>query len=163
LNADKLILKKPMKNPSIVKVDAYKVFKPELSPKQMLEAGVFGGNYFKNDIKEFPESWFKKAKIDINKFDIELNYFKIKAGLSKEHWLSKGWIFDEDPLGWFQWYCRFTLGRRVKEMDQIQIMRWFNFGPRHIGAIKKNCEKKEYDCRRKQRQALLQWAYNPFF
>ena len=143
-------------------LDFYKIFKPQLTPKKMLELGVFGGSYFGTNIKEFPKSWFQNAKIS-KTFDININRFKIKAGLSREHWLEKGWIFKEDPLGWFQWYCRFTLGRRIKEMDQIQIMRWFNFGPRHIGAIKKNCMKKEYDCRSKQRQALLQWAYNPFF
>ena len=69
----------------------------------------------------------------------------------------------EDPRGWFQWYCRYAIGRRISEIDIIQINRWKAYGPRHIGGIKKNCPKKFFNCRKKQRQALLQWAYNPFF
>jgi len=142
--------------------DFYKIFKPELTPKRMMELGVFGGAYFGLDIKEYPKSWFKNVKLS-KTFDVNLNRFRVVSGLSREHWIEKGWIFKEDPLGWFQWYCRFSLGRRVEDMDQIQIMRWYNFGPRHIGAIKKNCKKHDLACRAKQRQALLQWAYDPFF
>ena len=136
-------------------------FSPELSPKEMLELGVFGGWYFGNDIDEYPKSWFKKAKKSENGFDVELNYFKIKSGQSRLEWQSKGWIFPEDPLGWFQWYCRYTNGRRVKGMDEVQIQRWLNF-TRHVKAIIKNCEKNDLTCRRRQRQAILQWAYDPF-
>ena len=117
------------------------LFKPGLTPKEMLEAGVFGGHYFKGDISEYPKNWFKKAKINDDYFDVNLNYFKVKAGLSMEEWMAKGWIFPEDPLGWFQWYCRYTIGRRNSKMDKIQIQRWKNFGPRHIGGIKKIVEK----------------------
>tara|TARA_B100001750_G_scaffold216337_1_gene200901 strand:+ start:513 stop:956 length:444 start_codon:yes stop_codon:yes gene_type:complete len=140
----------------------YEVFRPELTPKQMLEYGVFGGSYLGDTINEYPKSWFKNAKIS-RYFDVTLNYFKIKAGLSWKEWNRKGWILKEDPKGWFQWYCRYAVGRRIPEIDKIQIGRWRAFGPRHIGAIKKNCRKKHFSCRRKQRQALLQWAYNPFF
>ena len=150
-------------NTASVKIDVYKVFKPALTPKEMLEAGVFGGYYFKGDTEEYPRTWFKKAKTNNDKFDVSLNYFKVRAGLPMSYWMSKGWIFKEDPLGWFQWYCRFFLGRRIEDMDQIQIMRWYNFGPRHIGALEKNCKKNDFTCRVKQRQALLQWAYDPFF
>ena len=91
--------------------DIYKLFKPQLTPKEMLEHGVFGVSYFKDkEMKEFPKSWFKKAKLSKN-FDVELNRFKIKSGLPREEWIKKGWIFKEDPLGWFQWYCRYTNGR----------------------------------------------------
>ena len=138
-------------------------FSPELSPKEMLELGVFGGWYFGNDIDEYPKSWFKKAKKSENGFDMELNYFKIKSGQSRLEWQSKGWIFPEDPLGWFQWYCRFKKGRRIPTIDKIQIKRWKAFGDRHAPAVKKNCEEGDLQCRRRQRQALLQWAYSPFF
>jgi len=151
----KKIIRKKIDN-----LDFYKLFKPELTPKQMLELGVFGGSYFGKNIKEFPKSWFKKAKISKN-FDINLNRFKVKSGLSREHWIKKGWIFKEDPLGWFQWYCRFSMGRRLPSIDEIQIKRWKNFR-RHLFAIQKNCEKNNLFCRKKQRQAILQWAYNPF-
>ena len=143
------------------KEQIYKLFKPQLTPKKMLELGVFGGSYFnKEQIKEFPKSWFKNAKLS-KSFDVNLNRFRIKSGLSRKHWIDKGWIFKEDPLGWFQWYCRFSMGRRITNIDVIQIKRWKNF-TRHVIAIKKNCEPADLNCRKRQRQAILQWAYNPF-
>jgi len=140
--------------------DFYKLFKPQLTPKKMLELGVFGGSYFSSRIKEYPKSWFKNAKTSA-KFEVNLNRFRVKSGMSKKQWLEKGWIFKEDPLGWFQWYCRFSIGRRIPHIDEIQIKRWKNF-KRHVIAIKKNCESADINCRRRQRQAILQWAYNPF-
>ena len=143
------------------KEQIYKLFKPQLTPKEMLGLGVFGGSYFnKKQIKEFPKSWFQKAKLS-ETFDVKLNRFKVKSGLSRQEWIKKGWIFKEDPLGWFQWYCRFANGRRVPRIDEIQIKRWKAF-KRHVTAIKKNCEQGDIHCRRKQRQAILQWAYNPY-
>ena len=143
------------------KEEIYKLFEPQLTPKEMLSLGVFGGSYFnKKQIKEFPKSWFKNAKISKN-FDVNLNRFRVKSGLTRKHWIEKGWIFKEDPLGWFQWYCRFCNGRRLKRIDEIQIKRWKNFR-RHVLAIKKNCEIGDLGCRRRQRQAILQWAYDPF-
>ena len=142
------------------KNDFYKLFKPQLTPKKMLELGVFGGAYFGLNVKEYPKSWFINAKITKN-FDVSLNRFKAKSGLSRKEWQEKGWIFKQDPLGWFQWYCRFSNGRRIPHIDEIQIKRWKNFN-RHVAAIKKNCELIDLNCRRKQRQAILQWAYNPF-
>ena len=140
--------------------DFYKLFKPNLTPKKMLELGVFGGSYFGYKIKEYPKSWFQNSKISKN-FDVNLNRFKVKSGLSRKEWIEKGWIFKEDPLGWFQWYCRFSVGRRIAHVDEIQIKRWKNFN-RHVMAIKKNCEPGDLGCRRRQRQAILQWSYNPF-
>ena len=140
--------------------DIYKIFKPELTPKRMLEMGVFGGSYFGNNIKEYPKNWFANVKLSKN-FDVNLNRFRVKSGLSRKHWIEKGWIFKEDTLGWFQWYCRFCNGRRITRIDEIQIKRWKNFR-RHVLAIKKNCEIGDLGCRRRQRQAILQWAYNPF-
>ena len=140
--------------------DFYKLFKPQLTPQKMLELGVFGGSYFGLRVKEYPKSWFKNAKISA-KFRINLNRFGVKSGMSKKQWLEKDWIFKEDPLGWFQWYCRFSTGRRIPHIDEIQIKRWKNFR-RHVIAIKKNCESADMNCRRRQRQAILQWAYNPF-
>ena len=139
----------------------YKLFKPQLTPKKMLELGVFGGAYFGKNTKEFPKNWFKKAKLS-KTFNVSMNRFKIVAGLSRKEWMDKGWIFKEDPLGWFQWYCRFKMGRRITHIDRIQIKRWKAFGDRHIPAIKKNCDEGDIQCRRRQRQAVLQWAYDPF-
>ena len=150
-----------MKNLKKIKnEDFYKLFKPQLTPKKMLELGVFGGSYFGLKIKEYPKQWFKNAKISKD-FDVSLNRFRVKSGLSRKHWREKGWIFKQDPLGWFQWYCRFSLGRRIAHIDEIQIKRWKNF-KRHVTAIEKNCERGDLGCRKRQRQAILQWAYNPF-
>ena len=141
--------------------DIKKIFKPELSPKEMLELGVFGGSYFADSsIKEYPKAWFAKAKLS-DTFNVKLNRFQVRAGLTRKEWQDKGWIFKEDPLGWFQWYCRFTNGRRITHIDEIQIKRWKNF-KRHVMAIEKNCEKGDLGCRKRQRQAILQWAYDPF-
>ena len=137
-------------------------FAPQLLPQEMLEMGVFGGWYFEGKHEEFPREWFQQAKISSNGFDVSLNYFDVAAGQSRQQWLLNGWITPEDPLGWFQWYCRYTLGRRLDGVDQFQIKRWRQFGPRHVGAIRKNCEPHDVSCRRRQRQALLQWAYDPF-
>ena len=137
-----------------------KLFKPQLTPKKMLGLGVFGGAYFGEKIKEYPKSWFQNAKLS-KIFDVNKNRFGIAAGLSRKEWLDKGWIFREDPLGWFQWYCRFVNGRRIPRIDKIQIKRWKAF-KRHVSAIKKNCEPGNTHCRKKQRQAILQWAYDPF-
>ena len=137
-------------------------FSPQLTPQEMLELGVFGGFYFQVT-SEFPKAWFDNAKISFDGFKVDLNYFKIESGQSLQVWQNKGWITPEDPLGWFQWYCRYFMGRRIDKVDNFQIKRWKAFGPRHIGGIKKNCEEGDIWCRARQRQALLQWAYDPFF
>ena len=139
-----------------------KEFCPQLTPQEMLELGVFGGWYFKGDTKEYPKAWFKKAKLSTDGFDEKLNYFEVKSGQTMAIWKKKGWITPEDPLGWFQWYCRYFLGRRIPGVDEFQIKRWKAFGPRHIGGITSNCEKGDIFCRPRQRQALLQWSYDPF-
>lgn len=134
-------------------------FSPELTPKEMLNLGVFGGKYLTDCQDEFPEEWFTHAKLSPLKKDISLNYFLVDASQPLSQWIQKGWIHPQDPRGWFQWYCRYYMGRRTEDEDMRQIKRWFGFR-RHIGAIKKNCEKYEYSCRPKQRQALLHWAYD---
>ena len=137
-------------------------FKPELTPKEMLELGVFEGHYLTDCQSEFPKDWFLKAKIDTKKPDISLNYFKIKSRQSLQEWQRKGWISPPDPRGWFQWYCRYFMGRRIAEIDRVQIARWHAF-KRHKAQVLKNCPPGKFECRARQRQALLQWSYNPFF
>lgn len=136
-------------------------FKPELSPSNMLELGVFGGRYMTDCKNEFPRTWFAKAKLYSGNSpdgDSDLNYFKVSASQSLSVWKMKGWIHPQDPRGWFQWYCRYYLGRRSDD-DLRQIKRWKAM-TRHIAQIKKNCMPGDLTCHRKQRQALLHWAYD---
>jgi hypothetical protein len=133
-------------------------FKPELTPKQMLKMGIFGGKYMTDCKDEFPKSWFKKAKLNSKRHDPELNYFNINASKPLSYWKKKGWINKDDPRGWFQWYCRYYQGRRHKD-DKRQIKRWKAM-KRHVAQIKKNCKRKDLTCRKRQRQALLHWAYD---
>lgn len=136
-------------------------FKPDLTPKQMLALGVFGGVYMRDCKKEFPASWFTKAKFapeKTKKHLAEINFFKTNASQSLKIWKKKGWIYREDPRGWFQWYCRYYMGRRIPDEDKRQIQRWKNM-KRHIIWLKNAC-KKDKQCRPRQRQALLHWAYD---
>ena len=137
-------------------------FKPELTPEQMLALGVFEGHYLNDCQDEFPKEWFENAKLDLQKPNIECNCFKIKSRQPLSVWQQKGWIVGPDVRGWFQWYCRYYMGRRIEDVDDIQIKRWKAF-IRHKAQIEHHCQMLDFDCRRKQRQALLQWAYNPFF
>lgn len=134
-------------------------FQPELTPKEMLELGVFGGKYMTDCKGEFPKEWFKNAKLSPLKKDISLNYFKVDASMPLQYWRKKGWIYHEDPRGWFQWYCRYYMGRRIPPEDERQIKRWKAI-QRHIVAIEKNCNPMDLECRKKQRQAVLHWAYD---
>lgn len=137
-------------------------FMPELSPKQMLELGVFEGHYLNDCLNEFPPQWFENAKLSFAKPDISMNCFGLKARMSLAQWQERGWIIEPDPRGWFQWYCRYYFGRRIENIDCLQIKRWRAFR-RHRAQIMHNCLAYDLDCRKRQRQALLQWAYNPFF
>jgi hypothetical protein len=134
-------------------------FKPELTPAEMLELGVFGGAYFKEAWGEFPAAWFGNARLSDGDPNPTLNYFNILASQPYEVWVAKGWIHPDDPRGWFQWYCRYYLGRRSPKEDQHQIGRWRAMR-RHIAQIKKHCTPGDALCRPRQRQALLQWAYD---
>ena len=134
-------------------------FKPELTPKGMLELGVFGGKYLTDCRDEFPADWFEHAQLSPEKPDPSINYFGVRASQPLSVWRSKGWIHPDDPRGWFQWYCRYYMGRRLQEEDARQIKRWRNMR-RHIAQIRKNCVPGNPLCRPKQRQALLHWAYD---
>lgn len=134
-------------------------FMPQLSPKEMLELGVFGGKYLTDCVAEFPREWFQNAKLSPKFKDISVNFYEVDASQPLEVWREKGWIHPDDPRGWFQWYCRYYMGRRLPTEDLRQIKRWKAFR-RHAGAIKKYCEPFDWTCRKKQRQALLHWAYD---
>jgi hypothetical protein len=133
-------------------------FKPELTPAEMLALGIFGGKYMTDCRREFPESWFTRAKLSPKERDPSLNCFGVDASQKLSEWKRKGWIHKDDPRGWFQWYCRYYLGRRMED-DARQIKRWRAIR-RHIRQIEKNCDPGDVFCRPRQRQALLHWAYD---
>ena len=134
-----------------------KDFKTEVSPQTLLSLGVFGGKYMTDCKKEFPKNWFTKAKLNSKFHEAKLNFFNVNASQPLSVWKKKGWIFKEDPRGWFQWYCRYFMGRRIPKIDDFQIKRWRSI-KRHIAQVKKNCKKQDFNCRPKQRQAILHWA-----
>src|SRR5690348_16704886 len=134
-------------------------FKPDLKPAEMLQLGVFCGKYMTDCRKEFPASWFKHAKLAKKQRDCSLNFFGVDASQPLSVWKKKGWIHEDDPRGWFQWYCRYHMGRRMPDEDQRQIGRWKAMR-RHIRQIQRNCEPGDRGCRPRQRQALLHWAYD---
>ena len=133
-------------------------FEPQLTPAQMLRLGVFGGKYLNDCREEFPASWFAKAKLSPERKNARLNLFGVNASQPLAVWRRNGWIRPQDPRGWFQWYCRYFIGRRSSD-DARQIRRWRAIA-RHAVAIRKNCEPRDLECRRRQRQALLHWAYD---
>lgn len=135
-------------------------FKPHFTPKEMLELGVFEGKYCNDCKNELPADWFKKAKTS-DTADPSLNYFGVKSRQPLRVWREKGWIIGPDPRGWFQWYCRYWLGRRLPEIDRVQIKRWRAFA-RHAAQVRIHCPKHCLTCRPRQRQGLLQWSYDPF-
>jgi hypothetical protein len=134
-------------------------FHPELTPKQMLALGVFGGKYMTDCRDEFPASWFARARLSPDRRDPSLNYFGIDASQPLSVWRRKGWIHPDDPRGWFQWYCRYYIGRRMPHEDRRQIARWKAMR-RHVAQIRRHCEPGDLLCRKRQRQALLHWAYD---
>jgi hypothetical protein len=162
-------------------------FKPALSPAEMLFMGVFEGKYLNDCTDEFPQEWFLNAgaagRLSPDKRDMGVNYFGVDSRQPLSVWRENGWApsargkrggrdskgrdiladreRNPDERGWFQWYCRYWMGRRLPELDSVQIGRWRSFA-RHAGAIRHGCSRGALTCRRRERQALLQWAYNPF-
>ncbi|MDE1975469.1 MAG: hypothetical protein KGI49_03105 [Patescibacteria group bacterium] len=149
-------------------------FRPGLTPKEMLRLGVFGGVYMRDCKKEFPADWWKGAKLAPDGSDkriARLNYFGENASQPLSVWQKKGWIDPRDPRGWFEWYCRYYMGRRIngpsqapagrngESEDERQIRRWKAIG-RHIAQLQKHCRRGDFSCRPRQRQAILHWAYD---
>ena len=134
-------------------------FEPQLTPAEMLRLGVFGGKYMTDCRKEFPASWFAKAKLSPKGRDPELNYFHVDASQPLSEWRRKGWIHREDPRGWFQWYCRYYWagGWPTRTSGRSSAG---GLPPPHRARSRKNCEPGDPFCRPRQRQALLQWAYD---
>jgi len=160
-------------------------FKPVLTPGEILFMGAFEGKYLNDCYDEFPSEWYMMAigagKLSPEKRDVSVNYFGVDSRQPLSVWKENGWAprrggrsagkksrdiladaeLNPDERGWFQWYCRYWMGRRMPELDNVQIGRWRSFA-RHAGAVKKGCKAGDLSCRARERQALLQWAYDPF-
>jgi len=132
---------------------------PELTPGEMLRLGVFDEKYMTDCKKEFPALWFRKAKRSPRHHDPTINYLGVDASRPLSEWRKNDWIHPDDPRAWFQWYCRYYLGRRLIREDARQIKRW-KMICRHLAQIKKHCQKGNLNCHKRQRQALLHWAYD---
>jgi hypothetical protein len=150
-------------------------FTPTYSPIEMIELGVFGGNYFGNievnkDWKDYVPTQFIEdcrpehiAKLTNSIYDISTNKYKVSCGMNYQDWLDSGWIREQDPYGWFNWYINFYYGRRSSD-DNRQIGRWKSFASRHPAMLKSMCLKANRDIHdesfgKKTRQGLLHWAY----
>jgi len=160
-------------------------FEPELTPAEMLALGVFEGKYLNDCVSEFPAEWFLGAlttgRLSPDGPDAErCNCFGVRSRQPLSIWKENGWAPSHSPpttnhyrgalshigsnpdeRGWFQWYCRYWMGRRLPEIDRIQIARWRSFR-RHAGSVRAGCRAGDLSCYPRERQALLQWDYNPF-
>lgn len=134
------------------------IFHPQLTPQEMLEMGVFWGKYMTDCQKEFPSSRYKKTKLSPEKSNPKLNFFWVSASQSLKVRQGKWWIYEEDPSGRFQRYCRYYMGRRGPD-DERQIKRRRAM-TRHTKAIRNNCYPLDRECRKRQRQAVLHRAYD---
>lgn len=147
-------------------------FTPSYSPLEMAEAGVFGGNYFGN--VEVKQNWLDFVPVEFAQdcntamltntiYKTSINKYGVTCGMDYAGWIKAGWIAEQDPYGWYNWYINFYYGRRSSD-DNRQISRWKSFISRHSGMLKSICIKANRDILdesfgKKTRQNLLHWSY----
>jgi len=95
-------------------------FQPDLTPDDLKALGVYDQVYGDAPSEASTKEW-------------------------PEHWINK-----QDPLGWLQWYERYSKGRRTED-DARQIKRWKSFKARHLAQYLKNPTIK-------RKAALRNWA-----
>lgn len=150
-------------------IDSY--FKPNVTPREMLKQGIFGHSYFGVEILQgdmyYDELFQSFGDIDTSlylssKYHAKGNKFKIKSGKDYQFWKDNNWMHEDDPYGWFEWYCKYYIGRRHSD-DQRQIQRWLDFcGPngrwrqRIYGMIDATGN---WDVSPRIQQSLLHWGY----
>lgn len=138
-------------------------FRAQLQPEEMLIRGVFGGSYFhdatEQDLLFMQPAVTELALLNRGEYDRSRNQYGVKAGQPYDVWFRNGWIFDEDPLGWFHWYCRYSAGRR-HERDDHQIARYNNYMIRW-GSVAKGQLRKVGSISPTVMQGLLQWGIDP--
>lgn len=138
-----------------------KDFAPSYTPLEMLDLGIFEGVYTAA-IPNIPKE-YKKHKNVLprgSEPDVTINHYGVKSRLSLKEWKKRKWTTRDSPLGWWQWYCMYWLGRRLGDEDEWQIARWRSFVARHMGQVASACDLNDPDCHRRQRQGLLQWAWD---
>ena len=149
-------------------------FNPILTPRQVIEAGAFGGCYFGLPIEEYTnyeyielfEYHFKDLDTSLylgETYKPRLNAFKVRSGMPYDYWKDMGWMHGRDPYGWFEWWCKYDMGMRGEDDDR-QIRRWQDFcGDK--GRWRNNIYKKLYQSgddwavAKRVQQSLLHWGY----
>ncbi|NLE06562.1 MAG: hypothetical protein GX638_17395, partial [Crenarchaeota archaeon] len=145
----------------------FPMFKPELTPVEILKLGVFQGKRFNDCFREFPREWFlevlEENKLSVLKPMRKFNYFKVPEDVIAVDWKDEDHdsLMDQhDPRGWLQWYIRFHLGRRTP-VDRKQINRWVSFGKRYKKMIESSCKKGDDKCKTRIKQAMICWGFDP--
>lgn len=129
------------------------LFKPDYSPKEMFKLGIFENNYFDESLglPKITKLKFSKKALDMlqklpkgllsnSEGTKEDNYYKVSCGSSYKAWKDNGWIHDQDPYGWVNWYIHYYYGRRTDD------------DARHLGMLKM------YLNSNKIKQSLLHWG-----
>lgn len=148
-------------------------FNPNLTPREIIEAGAFGGCYFGLPIEEYAtydyQTLFDKLfdGLDTNlylreTYSPKLNRFKIRSGMDYDYWKEMGWMHEDDPYGWFEWYSKYSIGRRHSDDDR-QIRRWQDFCG-YNGRWRKRIysrihETGDWNVSPRIQQSLLHWGY----
>ena len=151
-------------------------FTPNKTLFKIINEGVFGGTYFRDIYSGVNGKWYRNSwkEFDFlkdidpklyssNYYDVSINKYGVKCGTSLRFGENKGLINGQDPYGWFQWYCRYHLGRHSSD-DSKQIKRWLGIVDRFKGILVKMIKDKDtkfdnFSVSPKIRQILLHWGY----